>query len=394
MPRGERGGGVVKGKSEATLDNGWGQSPLLADAKMGGAAADLITSAQVTPLAAAASLSRAASFGKRRSHRLYPIDQVIDVVRRGYGAGFRQTGHTRGEWDIAADCQSPVPVQMDGAPCSLQGKRLPGRSFGLTLFTRCRKCARCLKRRSILWARRATDEITFSPRTWFATFTARPAEQSLLRMRASHRLRQGGTDLRALSPAQQFEELCKEFGSELTLYLKRLRKNTGAKFRYLLVAERHKSGLPHFHALIHEYESGALKHAQLTSAWKLGFTKFKVVNAVQTAWYVAKYLAKSSEARVRASRDYGNASGKVETRSTARVVLWPPVTDNPATPKKSLVAHEIEEFKDAERIQTPPHPGNTSRRLQTVATYRWAQSVWETFGFRPQDNPWATNWRR
>ena len=95
-------------------------------------------------------------------------------------------------------------------------------------------------------------------------------------------------------------------GRQFTLGFKRLRKNTGASIRFVLVAERHKSGAPHFHALIHEaVGSPPVRYADLyRDLWSLGFSKYKLAEKGHAS-YVTKYLTKSSEARVRASLRYG-----------------------------------------------------------------------------------------
>ena len=48
---------------------------------------------------------------------------------------------------------------------------------------------------------------------------------------ARQRLWSGGTDFDALSPAEQFAERMTEIGREVTLYLKRVRKESGARVR-------------------------------------------------------------------------------------------------------------------------------------------------------------------
>lgn len=194
----------------------------------------------------------------------------------------------------------------------------------------------------------------------------------------------------ALSSAQVFEELCREFGAELTLYLKRLRKNTKAKFRYLLVAEKHKSGLPHFHALIHEEEEGGLLHAQLTSTWKLGFTKFKVVNAVQTAWYVAKYLAKSSEARVRASRCYGQSQGQEmssERHSAAQTTQRDPPRHSSAVQSTGGKANKEGEVSAANETETIPDPQSRSSQLSAIQALAAALNAPDPFA--PKAKAWG-----
>lgn len=310
LPSGERGGEFVKGESGAALDKRRGRQPPNPLVQNGGEATDLINTAQVTPFHEGRVREAKRRAGKvRRQHRLYDVRYVRDLARQGIGRGFQQTGPLRGEWDLAPSCQAPVPVQMDGAPRALdKGRhvRVNGPGYGLTLWTKCRKCADCLRRRRNLWAYRAQQEIAAWSRTWFATFTLAPHQHAVMRMRASVRLADRGTDLERLPDDDKSHEVAAEYRRELTLYFKRLRKQTKASIRYILVQEQHKSGLPHFHALIHEVNPlSPIRHADLTSQWKLGYTKFKLCEGVKTAWYVAKYLAKAVDNRVRASLRYG-----------------------------------------------------------------------------------------
>lgn len=262
---------------------------------------------------------------------------VHEVVRRGLDKGLRLETQMRSAWDISGGCQSPVPFEMNGLPRRLEGGRhvrAKGLPHSLLLTVRCRKCAWCLGRRRNLWAFRGQVEIASAPRTWFGTLTMGPTEHALMRYRASSRLWRGGTDIELLSAREQFEELCKEFGVEVTLWLKRIRKKLKGKLRYLLVFERHKSGLPHAHILVHDIdESNPVRHAALTAEWKLGFTKFKLCEAIgetaKAAWYVAKYLSKSCESRVRASLRYGQVQPC--SNIAADDNIWPRVSP-PATP--------------------------------------------------------------
>ena len=288
---------------------------------MGPKATDLISSAQVTPLSRRIAERQRRRLSKGRSHKLWDVRDVHRVALRGMGRpGFERTGLTSATWDFSAGCENPRTVQMDGAPCTLQGRRKAGRGFGLTMYVRCRKCPPCLGRRRNLWAYRAQEEIQAAPRTWMATFTWSPMQHFIMRARASARLAAGGVDIELIPAPEQFAELTREYGAELTKYFKRLRKNTGAKLRYILVAERHKSGYPHYHALIHEDQTSTpLRHAVLSAGWKLGFTRFTLVQEAKSAWYVAKYLAKSAETRVRASFGYGNAPAN----SPVTTPLWP-----------------------------------------------------------------------
>lgn len=276
----------------------------------GGVAADLINTAQVTPhhLGRLREAKRR-SLKVRRQHRLYDVKHVRELAAKGFERGFEAKGPLSGEWNLAPGCDSPVPVQFDGAPRGLVGGRhvrIAGRGYSLTLYTKCRRCRDCLRRRRSHWAYRAQEEIKSWPRTWFATFTLAPHWHAVMRMRASMRLAARGTDLERLPGDEASHEVAAEYRRELTLYFKRLRKKSGAMLRYLLVQEQHKSGLPHFHALIHEVNPlRPVRHADLTSQWKLGYTKFKLCEGVKSAWYVAKYLAKAVDNRVRASLRYG-----------------------------------------------------------------------------------------
>ena len=147
-------------------------------------------------------------------------------------------------------------------------------------------------------------------RTWFVTLTLSPQEHFKAYCAARLRLQDRAEDFDRLSPERQFRERVHEANREITLWLKRVRKNSGADLRYILVAERHKSGLPHFHALVSEVDPDKpLRAATIKTAWRLGFSQCKLV-ALQTdpkcAAYVSKYLSKDCAARVRASKGYGS----------------------------------------------------------------------------------------
>jgi hypothetical protein len=152
-----------------------------------------------------------------------------------------------------------------------------------------------------------SSEIALSCRTWFGTLTLSPEQHYLASIRA------GSTE---------FARRHKEISVDLTKYLKRLRWDSGAAFRYCLVVEAHKSGLPHYHMLLHETDPGsAVRYRTLKGQWQHGFSAWKAVDPEEVdprmAWYAAKYLSKSSLARVRASKDYGSPIRGMEIRSTA-----------------------------------------------------------------------------
>lgn len=175
---------------------------------------------------------------------------------------------------------------------------LKKRVFWLTMAVRCRQCADCLRFRARQWRNRASIEIRAAARTWFGTFTLSAENHYMMLCRA--RLPDGSAS------GDVFKARHAEISKEITKYFKRVRKESGAPLKYLLVAEKHKSGLPHYHALIHEViQDLPVRHATLSSQWRLGFTNFKLVETAQHAAYVTKYLSKDAVARVRASRLYG-----------------------------------------------------------------------------------------
>lgn len=158
----------------------------------------------------------------------------------------------------------------------------------------CRLCTNCLAARGRLWCARALNETRASKRTWFCTFT----------VNAHHRVRFSILARRRYGD-ESYASLYKVLSSHFTRYLKRVRKESGAKLRFLLAAEAHKDGWPHLHALVHETDAIGVTKRCLQGQWPYGFTHVKLA-APATASYVTKYLAKEMLSRVRASLKYGS----------------------------------------------------------------------------------------
>lgn len=217
------------------------------------------------------------------------------------------------EWNIAGQCQRPVPVELYAAPAAEKGRYIEvgpmdDKPLRLNMETRCRKCEACLKARRIEWTMRARWECEIATRTWFGTLTLRPDEQHMALMRARRDAARRGFDFESLSPDHQFRERCRVIGRWVTLYLKRLRKQTGAKLRFVCVFEAHASGLPHIHMLVHETSyTDIVRERQLREQWLQGFSRWKLMpeGDKRAANYVCKYLSKDARARVRASVRYG-----------------------------------------------------------------------------------------
>lgn len=125
----------------------------------------------------------------------------------------------------------------------------------------------------------------------------------------------------SLPPEGKFPHQALEMGKEATKFLKRLRKNTGCSYRYLLIVETHdsrdtspeKRGRPHMHMLLHEFPGQPVRKAKLEKAWRWGFGSYKLVDTDQwAAWYVSKYISKALDCRTRASQHYGNPHSTIE----------------------------------------------------------------------------------
>lgn len=245
------------------------------------------------------------------------------------------------EYNVQPHCDNPVGFETHARHSVRHGKKVkPLTVFGLAP---CRRCEKCLKVRSWLWQERAIAEFNQHTVTLFGTITMAPDEHYALDARLTLRLAAKGVKISDLTAREIWGERVKEFGFELTKYLKRIRKaRKQAPIRYLLVAEPHDSEAtsvmmrhrPHYHLLFHlkpsdqpyvegdpiqamiEGESGeyALRkdgsvyltdQSFLRTNWHLGFTKFRWAQDTRAAWYLCKYLTKCSDARVRASQHYG-----------------------------------------------------------------------------------------
>lgn len=226
---------------------------------------------------------------------------------------FRQTGTRSGEWNLAQGCEDPGTVVLWSRSTGL-AKYLrkeappPPPGIELRLNVVCRRCDWCRKRKSLIWAYRAEREIERAPRTWFGTLTLNPDNHVRMNWIAATKI----GDFWSAPRAKKFELVSREIGRELTLTLKRLRKNTGSSFRYLAVTEIHDSektseamrGNAHLHVLLHELPNQPITKRALEAEWTLGFTQWRLADK-GAGWYLSKYLTKAVETRTRASLQYG-----------------------------------------------------------------------------------------
>lgn len=251
--------------------------------------------------------------------QIFDIPKFVQTASKGLDNGAVMRSVTTLAWDLAGKCEAPVYREMTARarPAGMEvfqeiARAVTGRR-DIEFDTRCRKCPPCLRARAAFWRMRAEGELRQCPgRTWFGTLTLSPESHFQMLLRASRRLADRGEAFDRLDADRQFAERHREVSREITLWLKRVRKESGVPLRYCLVAEAHKSGLPHYHVLMHEAAAERpLRASVVRDQWKLGFTKFNLVaedGNAKSAAYVTKYLAKSAIARVRASQGYGQNS--------------------------------------------------------------------------------------
>lgn len=206
--------------------------------------------------------------------------------------------------DVSRDCSNPRHVEVSYTDQHRSKYRTWRGNVEYTVP--CRQCPNCLERRRRHWRERIVKELRQADRSWFGTLTVEPEQQFLASLRAERDCLRRGVPWRELNEKQRFAAVVKALAPELTLWIKRVRKNSGAHIRYCLVAESHKSGLPHFHVVIH-HRVVPVRYKTLKEAWRLGFSDFKLVEENHNvARYLAKYLAKALGSRVRASARYGS----------------------------------------------------------------------------------------
>lgn len=264
-------------------------------------------------------------------------ERVRSLMRRAFGEGALLQGTTL-LWNISAGCADPVLREIRGMKARTireamgeEGRAV--RTFsggntqwsGLELLVRCRKCESCLRYRQRLWRLRAQVEMADAPRTWFGTLTCSPHTHTMTLLRAQHRAAKRGVKWETdLTDRERFARRVNATSSLITKFFKRLRKGNAARkflpaeFRYLVVSEAHKSGLPHYHLLVHETNADKpVRKLALEGQWEdHGFSSWRLAEPHHCA-YITKYLTKSEMASIRASLAYGKNAQPVETGERA-----------------------------------------------------------------------------
>ena len=245
------------------------------------------------------------------------VERIERIIGDAYHSeSYEAISPRRGVWDVSQDCEKPVPVSSWSRATGRIDRAIYGKSPPLaeiTLLTACRRCRTCLRKKARLWSTRAKRECAVAERTWFCTLTTSPDIDFQVDMACAGRV----AEFWGLPPEKKFQHQSLEMGKEVTKFLKRVLKNSGCSYRYLLIVETHdsketspeKRGRPHMHALIHEFPGMPIRKVKLESAWRWGFATFKLVESDQRAsWYVSKYISKAMDCRTRASIGYGNQS--------------------------------------------------------------------------------------
>lgn len=271
------------------------------------------------------------------------------IISMAYARELSFKAYVRGSdaANLAGDCEDPFTVTMRGqgplifnqlktinedpfvdwyqdragslqwVPGREADAALPPTVLTVHVKVRCRKCFPCLRAKERLWMARSIHEVRSASRTWFGTLTVGPDRRFWAKCKATNTVLQRRCEaFEKLSPRERTRALDAEISPEITRWLKRVRKASSAPLRYLLVCEPHKDGFPHYHLLLHELGQPVGKRT-LQEKWGWGFSRFTLVESgsVREAMYACKYLTKSPQTRIRASRRYGQAQSDVGARA-------------------------------------------------------------------------------
>lgn len=195
----------------------------------------------------------------------------------------------------------------------------------LTRLVRCRNCSQCRKQRLVTLTNEITREVLAAEATYFVTLTFRAAKHR----EVIRELVKGGRDVPLLDlPAsgklsdeqnkaviERGNILAKYYKKDVQDYFKRLRKNTGGRFRYIVAPELHLGerrkhrlrgaafGFPHFHILLFRISRGTrkpLNTKSIRAEWSFGITHARALDLADpdgvkdNARYIAEYVSKYS----------------------------------------------------------------------------------------------------
>lgn len=201
------------------------------------------------------------------------------------------------DWSVY--CDEPVRV------CRMVKSGRGRRPLEVSFPAPCRKCAKCLLFRRMRWRQRIINELIQNDdagrRSWLLSLTFSPPHLAIVLAEAKALVRGGKPHTEAVEQAAY---------GHVQRFLKRLRKLTGSRLRYIAVPEYGEAnGRLHFHLVVHELDKPLLKRA-IQSCWH-SFSGAKLVDCsgnrgiAGAASYVSKYVSKQG-GKVRASTRYGH----------------------------------------------------------------------------------------
>lgn len=139
----------------------------------------------------------------------------------------------------------------------------------------CGRCPSCMRNRQNEWVFRLNEELRISPFAYFFTLTYKDDLLPILVCDLKYKI--------------EIPTLCKR---DIQLFMKRLRKNTGLKFKYHIVGEYGPSTLrPHYHGLM--FSQKPLNQDDLMNAWHkqdLHYKVFEPCFSRSAVGYVTKYI--------------------------------------------------------------------------------------------------------
>lgn len=245
---------------------------------------------------------------------------ALSVAKAAHLNGGTRLTYCSTEWDVSGSCTDPTHIELAGRLPQEYSIRIGGdwdtikglptankmRPHYVDMAVPCRKCASCKSYRAALWQAKASKEFEFAlpGRSWFVTLTFRPDVEYRLRATARAKERANARPGTKNKEEKYYESAAYD---EVQLALKRLRETAGP-FRRLVVAENHKSGVIHYHAILHEQVGHAnrVQKRHIQESWaRNGFSSAKLCDE-KAIKYVTKYLTKADGTyRIRASRFYG-----------------------------------------------------------------------------------------
>lgn len=213
--------------------------------------------------------------------------------------------------DFSGDCEEPAKVTKVGLGPQFRSKKFdkvvrlyqPGNEDAfengtLTAYmsVRCRRCDRCVNWRRRRLCRQTEAEAAVGGRCWFVTLTFNKKERKKY---------------------ESLQEFRKGALRHLTLFMKRLRKASKGRLRFISVLEAHSDGSPHLHMILIEPEGQkVIGERAIKTAWymphRLGFAEAKLIGTsaedrTRAIRYVTKYITKAAFS-VRHSTKWGDVT--------------------------------------------------------------------------------------